>query len=60
MSKSSNRKYEYKGNIYALVDVAEMKNPQTREWQICYIYLSKDGRMFVREKEEFLRLFKEV
>lgn len=52
--------YEYKGNKYLVTDVAEMKNPQTREWQMCIIYTSSNGRVFVREKEEFLRLFKEV
>lgn len=55
-----NKTYEYKGNKYLVTDVAEMKNPQTREWQMCIIYTSSNGRVFVREKEEFLRLFKEV
>lgn len=53
-------RYEYKGNKYLVKDVAEMKNPQTKEWQMCIIYESDNGRVFVREKEEFLRLFKEV
>jgi hypothetical protein len=53
--------YEYKGNQYTLKGIAEMKNPETRKWQRCHIYKSVDsGIEYVRESEEFLKLFKEV
>jgi hypothetical protein len=38
-----------------------MKNPTTRDWISCTIYIQEDtGLRFVRETKEFRELFKEV
>jgi hypothetical protein len=53
--------YEYKGKRYHIKLFAQMKNPQTREWEDCICYVQEETDMtFVREKLEFLNLFKEV
>lgn len=53
--------YKYKGKKYLIENEAEMKNPETREWQSCTIYIQLEtGLRFVRKTEEFRKLFKEV
>lgn len=63
-------------NHYEVLGEALMKNPQTREWQDCVIYRQYEAwdeetqtyrpidtaekLMFVREKLDFQRKFKEV
>jgi hypothetical protein len=54
-------KYTYKSKDYYIVEEAEMKNPQTREWEECIIYISlESGRRYVRNKVEFYKLFKNL
>jgi len=51
--------YQYKSKRYYIIEEAEMKNPQTREWEECIVYLSlENGKKYVRNKEEFYKLFK--
>ena len=53
--------YKYKDKEYFIENVGEMKNPHTREWQSCTIYIQLEtGLRFVRETKEFRELFKEV
>lgn len=51
--------YKYKGKTYKLLHEGLLKDETTREWKSCVIYTNDSGIMFVREKEEFLRIFKE-
>lgn len=54
-------KYHYKGNDYYIQEYSAFKHPETRKWIDCVVYYSaKDGRRWVREKEEFFKLFKLV
>lgn len=53
--------YSYKGKEYFIESVGEMKNPCTREWESCVIYIQYEtGLRFVREAKEFYKLFKKV
>ena len=53
--------YEYKGNRYCVENATAFKHPETREWIDALIYYSlKDGRRWVREINEFKRLFTKV
>jgi hypothetical protein len=54
--------YTYKGKNYEIFNEGKMKNPQTREWVDCIIYMprERDTTLYVREKSEFLNRFKEV
>jgi hypothetical protein len=59
--KTMKQKFIYKNKKYYLESVAEMKNPTTRDWISCTIYIQEDtGLRFVRETKEFRELFKEV
>ncbi|MBK7883047.1 MAG: hypothetical protein IPJ81_03950 [Chitinophagaceae bacterium] len=52
--------YEYKGNCYKKIDDVSVKNPVSREWEAYVAYQSVEGNIYVREKNEFKRLFVEV
>jgi len=57
----SPQKYTYKGNHYIVEHVAEMKDPDSREWIPCVIYVQVENKeRYVREAEEFCKLFKPV
>lgn len=57
--------YTYKNNNYLIIDSLKMKHPVTREWIDAILYTSsvdhdEPTEMFVREKEEFFKLFKRI
>ena len=53
--------YTYKGKHYQVLSFGEMKNPQTRVWEECVVYIQLENRnTYVRNKEEFFEKFKEV
>ena len=53
--------YTYKGKHYQILSFGEMKNPQTRVWEECVIYIQLENRnTYVRDKEEFFEKFKEI
>ena len=53
--------YKYKGKHYQVLSFGEMKNPHTRLWEDCIIYIQLENRKtYVRNKEEFFEYFKEV
>ena len=52
--------YTYKGKHYQVLSFGEMKNPHTRLWEDCVIYIQLENRKtYVRNKEEFFEKFKE-
>ena len=52
--------YAYKGKHYQIINYGEMKNPQTRVWEECVIYIQLENRnTYVRNREEFFNKFKE-
>ena len=52
--------YTYKGKHYQILSFGEMKNPQTRDWEKCVVYIQLENRnTYVRNKEEFFNKFKE-
>lgn len=52
--------YKYKGKHYQVLSFGEMKNPHTRLWEDCVIYIQLENRKtYVRNKEEFFEKFKE-
>lgn len=52
--------YTYKGKYYQIISYGEMKNPHTRNWEKCVIYIQLENRnTYVRNKEEFFNKFKE-
>lgn len=52
--------YEYKGEKYIPFIEVPFKHPETREWVTGILYKQlSSGLPFVREKEEFFKLFKE-
>lgn len=54
-------KYTYKGDIYFIQDETAFKHPESRKWIEAFIYYSAStGKRWVREKEEFLKLFNKV
>ena len=53
--------YIYKDKEYYFESCGEMKNPITRIWRGCVIYVQiETGLRFVREQKEFFDLFKKV
>jgi|688.fasta_scaffold2766162_2 hypothetical protein len=53
--------YEYKTKRYYKSGEAEMKNPHTRKWEKCVIYVSVENDIvYIRNKEEFDLKFKLV
>jgi len=53
--------FEYKGNEYLVLGEVKMKHPETREWVDAIRYHTEGVNLeFVREKKEFLKLFKRV
>ena len=52
--------YKFKDRSYQVVSYGEMKNPHTRLWEDCVIYVQLENRKtYVRNKEEFFEKFKE-
>ena len=52
--------YRFKDRSYQVVSYGEMKNPYTRLWEDCVIYIQLENRKtYVRNKEEFFEKFKE-
>ena len=52
--------YEFKNRSYQFLSFGEMKNPHTRLWEDCVIYIQLENRKtYVRNKEEFFEKFKE-
>lgn len=52
--------YKYKGKHYQVLSFGEMKNPHTRLWEDCVIYIQLENRKtYVRNREEFFEKFKE-
>ena len=52
--------YTYKGKHYQVLSFGEMKNPQTRDWEKCVVYIQLENRnTYVRNREEFFNKFKE-
>lgn len=52
--------YTYKGKQYQVLIYGEMKNPYTRNWEECIVYIQLENRKtYVRNKEEFFEKFKE-
>ena len=52
--------YKYKGKHYQVLSFGEMKNPYTRNWEDCVIYIQLENRKtYVRNKEEFFNKFEE-
>lgn len=49
----------YKNQDYIVYDVAEVKDPVTRNWVFHYLYVTTGelGRIFSREIKEFNKLF---
>lgn len=53
------KRYKYKGKEYLVIDEVPFKHPETREWIPGFLYMQLNtGLKFVRDKEEFLKLFK--
>lgn len=52
--------YQYKGNAYKKIDEVSVKNPVSREWEPYVAYKSVEGNIYVREKNEFYKLFHEI
>lgn len=53
--------YTYKGNNYEVFKETKMKNSITGVWEDAVIYMAqKDGKLYVRHKNEFYNKFKEV
>jgi hypothetical protein len=52
--------YEYKGQFYKVIRIANLKHPVTREWVKSYLYcLYPCGSIwFVREQNDFNEKFK--
>ena len=52
--------YKFKDRSYQVLGYGEMKNPRTRLWEDCIIYIQLENRKtYVRNKEEFFEKFKE-
>ena len=52
--------YEFKNRHYQVLSYGEMKNPHTRLWEDCVIYVQLENRKtYVRNREEFFEKFKE-
>lgn len=52
--------YTYKGKHYQILGYGEMKNPHTRDWEKCVVYIQLENRItYVRNREEFFNKFKE-
>lgn len=52
--------YTYKGKHYQILSYGEMKNPHTRDWEKCVVYIQLENRnTYVRNREEFFNKFKE-
>ena len=52
--------YGFKNRRYQFLSFGEMKNPHTRLWEDCVIYIQLENRKtYVRNKEEFFEKFKE-
>ena len=52
--------YTYKGKHYQFLIYGEMKNPYTRNWEECVVYIQLENRnTYVRNREEFFEKFKE-
>jgi hypothetical protein len=58
--ETKNRKLSYKENTYTHQGECEFKNPETRNWVKAIRYTSEDGKEYIREIEEFNKLFKEI
>lgn len=54
------QKYTYKENTYTFNNYCHFKHPETREWITAVNYSDKGGNQYIRESEEFFKLFKEV
>lgn len=53
--------YEYKEYTYYIESSAKMKNPITREWEDCIIYIQLEtGNRYVRLTKDFLEKFKMI
>ena len=52
--------YKFKDRSYLVISYGEMKNPHTRLWEDCVIYIQLENRKtYVRNKEEFFNKFEE-
>ena len=52
--------YKFKDRSYQVLGYGEMKNPHTRLWEDCVIYVQLENRKtYVRNREEFFEKFKE-
>ena len=52
--------YGFKNRHYQVLSFGEMKNPHTRLWEDCVIYIQLENRKtYVRNKGEFFEKFKE-
>ena len=52
--------YKFKDRSYQVVGYWEMKNPHTRLWEDCVVYIQLENRnTYVRNREEFFEKFKE-
>ena len=54
--------YEYKGKLYTIQEETKVKIAGVWTNAIVYkaLYINKDGRVWVRTKEEFEELFKHI
>lgn len=54
-------RYEYKGNIYDLIDSTCRKCTTSNEWVAVVIYKSvKDGNVYVRDSKDFYMKFRQI
>ena len=57
----SKGRYEYKGNLYEVIDETCRKCTETDQWLPVVIYKSlKDGNVYVRDMKDFYMKFNEV
>ena len=54
------QRWEYKGKLYCYVDEIQVKNAQTREWDVHVLYYDEQGNTYSREINEFYQRFKQV
>lgn len=54
--------YEYKGKQYFIVEILQLKHPETREWvrAVAYKSVDENSPKYVRVKDEFFKLFKNI
>lgn len=53
--------WKYKGKEYYIESMATLKDPTTRKWVGCFIYISVEtGHRYVREQGDFNKKFKAV